>query len=91
MPAREAPPAAHTLLNSPLDALSKNERIKSESQGLFYVSEKGEAHTFLDELSAMDRGESPTIGGTAKELSKFFGIYKQQARGERGKKLDDYF
>jgi len=46
-------------------------------------------HTFLDEVEALDRGE-PTIGNVAKELSKFFGIYKQQERGERGRKTDDY-
>ncbi len=72
--------------------MSKNERIKSASEGLFFVQPtKGERHTFLDELDALDRGESETISGEAKEISKFFGVYKQQARGERGKKVDDYF
>ena len=71
--------------------MSANERIKAESQGLFYVSAKGEVHTFLDELVALERGETPTLSGPANELSKFFGIYKQQARGERGKKLRDFF
>ena len=72
--------------------MSKNERIKSASEGLFYVQPaKGERHTFADELDALDRKESSTISGEAKEISKFFGIYQQQARGERGKKIDDHF
>jgi sulfite reductase (ferredoxin) len=81
---------ATTLETAELAAMSKNERIKVESQGLFYVSEGGQARTFLDEVQALD-GAAETISGTAKELSKFFGIYKQQARGERGRKTDDYF
>jgi sulfite reductase (ferredoxin) len=83
-------PAPVTLKSADLSAMSKNERIKVESKGLFYVSAKGETHTFLDEITALD-GEAKTIGNEAKELSKFFGVYKQQGRGERGKKLDDYF
>ncbi|MDX1649035.1 MAG: NADPH-dependent assimilatory sulfite reductase hemoprotein subunit, partial [Myxococcota bacterium] len=31
-----------------------------------------------------------TLSNPAKEISKFFGIYKQQERGERGKKSGDY-
>ena len=81
---------AVTLANAGLDQMSKNERIKVESQGLFYVSAKGEVHTFLDEVESMVRGEAETIGNEAKELSKFFGIYKQQTRGERGRKTQDY-
>jgi sulfite reductase (ferredoxin) len=72
--------------------MSKNERIKSASDGLFYVQPaSGERHTFIDELGALDRGESQKISNEAKELSKFFGIYQQQARGERGRKIDDHF
>jgi len=71
--------------------MSSNERIKAASEGLFYVSAKGEVHTFRDELDALSGGTAETISGEAKELSKFFGIYKQQARGERGKKLKDFF
>ena len=83
-------PAPITMKNAELAAMSKNERIKVESKGLFFVSGKGETHTFLDEISALD-GEAKTIGNEAKELSKFFGVYRQQGRGERGKKLDDHF
>jgi sulfite reductase (ferredoxin) len=79
-----------TLKDAELSEMSANERIKVESQGLFYVAERGRSHSFREELDALGRGE-PTLSGTAKELSKFFGIYKQQARGERGKKTDDYF
>jgi len=82
---------AITLKSAELREMSKNETIKLESQGLFYVADPKQPHTFLDEMHALDREESPTIGSTAKELSKFFGIYKQQGRGERGKKTQDYF
>jgi len=74
-----------------LDEMSANERIKVASEGLFYVSAKGEVHTFLDELEALERGDAETLSGEGKELSKFFGIYKQQGRGERGRKLKDFF
>jgi sulfite reductase (ferredoxin) len=79
-----------TLLNSDLSQMSANERIKVESKGLVYLADKAGTHTFRDEIDALSQGE-PTISGSAKELSKFFGIYKQQGRGARGKKTDDYF
>ncbi len=84
---------AVTLENASLGEMSKNERIKIESKGLYYVSDgKGNVHTFRDEIDALERGERPTIGAEAKELSKFHGIYKQQGRGDRGKRIaDDYF
>lgn len=84
------PEAPINLANSDLSQMSSNERIKVESKGLFYVAERAGRHTFREEIDALSRGE-PTISGNAKELSKFFGIYKQQGRGERGKKTDDYF
>ncbi len=72
--------------------MSKNERIKTASEGLFYVQPaKGERHPYADEIDALDRGESRTVSSEANELSKFFGVYRQQARGERGKKIDDHF
>ena len=82
-----------TLENASLAEMSKNERIKAESKGLYYVSDgKGSVHTFRDDMAALERGEKPSIGSEAKELSKFHGIYKQQGRGERGKRIaDDYF
>jgi len=91
--AAEKPAAPPITLKSgdDVEKMSANERIKFESQGLFYVSAKGEVHTFLDELRSLDSGEAETLSGGAKELSKFFGIYKQQARGDRGKKLKDFF
>ena len=84
-PAPTVPLASHSL-----DDMSKNERIKVESKGLLIVSDQ-QPHSFRDELESMTRGEAETISGTAKELSKFFGVYKQQARGERGKKTQDHF
>ena len=83
---------AVTLKTADLSKMSKHERIKAASDGLFFVSDgRGEPHTFLDEVQALSRGEKETISGEAKELSKFFGVYQQQQRGERGKKLDDHF
>lgn len=79
-----------TLKNSSVDDMSKNERIKVASRGLFFVDPDGGV-TFGDEVAALSDGSQETISNTAKELSKFFGIYKQQGRGERGKKLQDYF
>ena len=90
MALREKTDAPVTLRDSKLEDMSANERIKLESRGLFFVAEKSGAHAFRAELDALAQGE-PTISGTAKELSKFFGIYKQQGRGERGKKTHDYF
>lgn len=86
-------PAAEavSLANADASAMSKNERLKVASDGLFYVARNGETRTFLDEVNDLDSGANPTIGNDAKELSKFFGIYRQQERGERGKKLDDHY
>jgi len=99
-PAADPPAVNPPVVNAPVvnerggdrARMSKNERIKRESEGLFYVQPaQGERHAFAGELDALNRGERETISGEAKEISKFFGIYKQQARGERGKKVDDYF
>ncbi len=55
--AREAPAAAAvTLKSADVGRMSGNERIKTESQGLFYVSAKGEVHTFLVEMESLIRG-----------------------------------
>ena len=93
MPDRAKPPKPPvTLLDGAPEKMSKVERIKLASRGLLLVSSgAGESHTFRSEIDALSRGESVTIGNEAKELSKFFGVYKQQARGERGRKTDDYF
>jgi sulfite reductase beta subunit-like hemoprotein len=89
MPADPQPVAS--LKTATLAEMSENERIKLESRGLFYVAHGDATHSFLDEVRKLDSGEETSISGTAKELSKFFGIYKQQGRGERGRKTDDYF
>ncbi len=82
--------AAVTLALSSLAEMSGNERIKRESKGLFVVSDGKSVHGFRDEIEALERGTAPTLSNTAKELSKFYGIYKQQVRGARGKKTHDY-
>jgi sulfite reductase (ferredoxin) len=80
------------LVSGSSDQMSKNERLKIASEGLFYIQPAtGERHTFADELDALDSEENQTISAEAKEVSKFYGIYQQQARGERGRKIDDHF
>jgi len=86
----EARPAV-TLADSELSEMSNNERLKVASKGLFFVDDGKSRHTFLDDIEALEKGETETLGGTAKEISKFFGVYKQQARGDRGKKTNDFF
>ncbi len=71
---------AVTLLNARLDQMSKVEKTKVESQGFFWVSGKGERHSFASELDGLSRGDSETLSGGAADLSKHFGIYKQQER-----------
>ncbi len=83
-------PAPVSLRSGDLAAMSKNERLKAESEGLFWVASPGNRHSFGDEIDALERGERETLSGEAKELSKFFGIYKQQTRGERGRKTHEY-
>jgi sulfite reductase (ferredoxin) len=85
-----SPTAPVTLAGSKLEQMSGNERIKRESKGLFLVSDREGTHTFRDEVIALEQGDAPTLSGNAKELSKFFGVYKQQVRGERGKKTSEY-
>jgi sulfite reductase (ferredoxin) len=80
-----------SLATSDVSQMSKNERLKVESKGLFLVTDPRDPHPFRDEVERLERGEAETLSGTAKELSKFFGVYRQQARGERGKKTDDHF
>ena len=91
--AGQAPPdSVVTLETHGLEEMSKNEQIKVDSKGLLFIADRKEGiYSFRDELDQMVDGERETISGTAKELSKFFGIYKQQGRGERGKKTKDYF
>jgi sulfite reductase (ferredoxin) len=79
---------AVTLADSPLEEMSKNERIKVASQGLFYLA--GGQGTFAAQLDQLSSGAIETIDNEAKELSKFFGFYRQQVRGERGRKTGDH-
>ena len=52
---REVPAtSAVTLLDSDLSEMSKNERIKVESKGLFFVADPKNTHTFLDEVRDLD-------------------------------------
>jgi len=90
MAADRASEAPVTLASSELAEMSGNERIKLDSKGLFFVADPKQPHSFKDEVGALEQGRAETLSNTAKELSKFFGIYKQQVRGERGKKTHDY-
>lgn len=83
------PNSTTVTLSADLREMSRNERIKVESRGLFLVSPDGT--TFEQEIRNLSLDPSSTLSGTGKELSKFFGVYRQQARGERGKKLKEYF
>ena len=57
---------AVTLESSPLEEMSKNERIKVESQGLFFASDGQAKHAFAEEIDQLTRGERETIGAEAK-------------------------
>lgn len=83
-----SPPKAVTLADSSLDEMSKNERLKLESEGLFWVAGKTK-HSFRSELDDMAAGRAATLSNEAKEISKHFGIYKQQERVD-GRKTHDY-
>lgn len=82
------PKTAVTLLNAGVSEMSKVERLKLESEGLFWVAGK-EKHSFRSELDAMAHGEAETLSNEAKEICKHFGIYKQQERVE-GRKSHNY-
>jgi sulfite reductase (ferredoxin) len=86
--AKDRPTEPISLSTSDLSKMSKVDKLKAASEGLFWVAGR-ERHSFASEIDAMTRGEAQTIGGDAKELSKFFGIYKQQERVE-GRKSGDY-
>ena len=88
MPSK-TPREAVTLLNSDVSQMSKVEKLKSESEGLFYVAGR-EKHSFAAELDALSAEQAETISNEAKEMSKYFGIYKQQEREASGRKRGDY-
>ena len=85
----DSPPSKPvTLLDSELSEMSKNETLKVESQGLFWVAGKTK-HSFRSEIEDLTAGRAPTLSNEAKEISKHFGIYKQQERVE-GRKSHNY-
>ena len=87
--AQDTPPRKPvTLLGSELSEMSKNETLKAESQGLFWVAGKTK-HSFRSEIEDLTEGRAPTLSNEAKEISKHFGIYKQQERIE-GRKSHNY-
>ncbi|MEX2205914.1 MAG: NADPH-dependent assimilatory sulfite reductase hemoprotein subunit [Myxococcota bacterium] len=88
MPKDASPPKAVTLVESALDEMSKNERLKLESEGLFWVAGK-QKHSFRSEIDDLSAGRAETLSGEAKEISKHFGIYKQVERVD-GRKTHDY-
>jgi sulfite reductase (ferredoxin) len=80
-----------TLSNATAVHMSKVERLKHASEGLFYVQVPGSGrHTFGSEIEALSAREAETIGEQAKEIAKTFGIYKQRVRNESGKKVGDF-
>lgn len=85
----DSPPSKPvTLLDSELSEMSKNETLKVESQGLFWVAGKTK-HSFRSEIEDLTAGRAPTLSNEGKEISKHFGIYKQQERVE-GRKSHNY-
>jgi sulfite reductase beta subunit-like hemoprotein len=69
------------LLSGDLAKMSKVERLKSASEGLFWVAGK-QRHSFRSEVDELARGERENLSNEAKEISKHFGIYRQQERIE---------
>ena len=59
--------------------MSRNETLKVESQGLFWVAGKTK-HSFRSEIEDLTEGRAPALSNAGKEISKHFGIYKQQER-----------
>ncbi len=86
---KDAPQQVVSLATADLSEMSKVERLKAESQGLFYVAGK-EKVPFAAEIDALTRGDAETLSNEAKEISKHFGIYKQVERSETGSKTGDY-
>jgi len=80
-----------TLENASAAEMSTVERLKSTSEGLFYVHSTHESrHTMRSEIDALSVRQAETISEHAKEISKHFGIYKQRERNESGKKDGDF-
>jgi len=69
------------LLSGDLAEMSKVERLKVASEGLFWVAGK-QRHSFRSEVDELARGERENLSNEAKEISKHFGIYRQQERVE---------
>jgi sulfite reductase (ferredoxin) len=88
MPEGTPPDKPITLATSELSEMSKNETLKLESQGLFWVAGK-QKHSFRSEIEDLTAGRAPTLSNEGKEISKHFGIYKQQERVE-GRKSHNY-
>jgi sulfite reductase (ferredoxin) len=86
---KDAPQTPVTLANADLSQMSKVERLKVESAGLFFVAGR-EKVPFARELDALTDGSAETLSNDAKEISKHFGIYKQTERSETGSKSGDY-
>jgi sulfite reductase (ferredoxin) len=82
-------PASITVKNADLSQMSKVDRLKVESEGLFFIAGK-EKKPFARELDELTAGEIPTISNDARVVAKHFGMYKQQERSESGGKTGDY-
>ena len=88
MPKDASPQKPVTLVDSSLAEMSKNEQLKLESEGLFWVAGKTK-HSFRSEIDDLSAGRAETLSGEAKEISKHFGIYKQVERVD-GRKTHEY-
>ena len=80
-----------TLSSATAHEMSKVERLKHASEGLFYVQVPDSGrHTLGSEVEALSAREAETLSEQAKEIAKTFGIYKQRVRNESGKKVGEF-
>ncbi|MCE2392003.1 MAG: hypothetical protein J4G09_11040 [Proteobacteria bacterium] len=62
--AKPPPSKVVSLLDSELSEMSRNERLKADSQGLFWVAGK-RPHSFREEVESLARGEAANLGNEA--------------------------
>lgn len=70
--------------------MSKVERLKAASEGLFFVVDEDGNRPFSRELDALTAGDAETISESAASIAKHFGIYKQRERDAGGAKSGDF-
>lgn len=79
-----------TLIAADASQMSKADRLKVASEGLFFVADGEDKRPFSIELDAMTSGNAETISEAAASIAKHFGIYKQRERDASGGKTGDF-